>query len=586
MTINRKKRIAALLAVLTLMCAAVPAASAEGADGGNGGHEHRWVASAITNIRTCRLCGEQLRDVVDEEPICYSIPTDWVRYRPTGGKGTLWFPHGHADDGTVTIYPSTVKDSKKLSLKSLAEEKIRKGEVTFSETTTVAGRDAYLAEYQAEDEIGCVVSFYDSLSGYAYVWLVNSNRQHYTELRSVMDMLLGTVRFTQDPKPDYEQNTQIPAEKLTVIEKQIADKGENYPKAIAVVRNDSDKTADIEAVIKGTNANGFVVETKNAFAYSVAPGEEVVLYQTFSSKAMTDFQTELYAEPSIYYEAMGNNPDLKIRMTRDNRTILISAANNTNLTAYSVIARLLYYKKGELVDFQFQNIVSRDVPLAPGKTASGTSYCWEDYDDVHCYIMAYGKAVTAGAAQEQEQVEVLAEYRMVKGSYTHRYLILKNNGKYPCVVSTSTTAVSADGKALDHAINYGARIAAGGTVASFEYFKATEIDHFDTQMKVEDDNLKMLSPDSFKVSGRTRNTISGTKVQGEVTVAVTNIGRETAEYAYITVLFFKKDALVAGEDAELADSDNLLAPGRTATAKIVPQVEFDRYEIYLSARAS
>ena len=574
-----KKRIALLLAMLTLLTLATPVL-AEAVDGGEG-HEHRWVASAITRIRTCRLCGEQLRDIVDEHPLVYSVPTDWVRYQPTGGTSTLWFPHGHADDGTVSIYRTKMKKGKKVSLESLAKERIGKGSITASEKTSVAGREAFLAEYRTGDEVGCVISFYDAASGYAVDWKVSSNERRYAILREAVDGLLETVRFSSDPEPEMEQNPEIPSRDLTLVEELFFVDNTNYPDAIVVMRNDSNETADLCAVIKGTNAAGAVVDTKSAFAYSVAPGEEVVVSQIFNSKAK-GFRTELYAEPSVYYEAMGNNPGFKVRLTRDGRKTLISAVNNTELTAFSISAQLLYFNKGELVEFDTQTLVSGNAPLVPGKTASGTSFCFEEYDDVQCYITAYGKAVTKEPTQGQ--VEVLAEYLMVRGSYTDRYLVLKNNASEACIVNTSTTAIGADGKALDHAINYGVAVAPGCTALSFEYFNAVKVDHFDTQMTVRDATYRnVLSPDSFKVTGRRRNIISGTRVRGELTVTVANLGRETAEGAGIRVLFFKKGELVACEDADLTDRDNPMAPGKTVTVKVTPDAEYDRYEIYLQA---
>ena len=571
-----------MLLAMVMVLGLIPAAPADAADGVED-HEHHWVASAITHIRTCCLCGEQLRDIVDEQPITYSVPTDWVRYRISGGKGTLWFPHGHAEDGTVTVYPTKAKNSKKLSLESLMNERIDKGVITSSEKITVAGREAFLVEYRTKDEIGCGVSFYDVQSGYAYVWKVSSNERRYAVLRETVDKLLGTVRFAGDPEPNYEQNTELPPQNLVLVEEHFLDRETNYPKAIAIVRNDSNVTADICAVIKGTNASGAVVDTKSAFVYSVAPGEEALLSQTFNSKAKS-FQTELYAEPSVYYEAMGNNPGLKVRLTRDGRKTLISAVNKTELTAVNISAQLLYFNKGELIEYDTQTLVSGGAPLPPGKTASGTSFCFKDFNNVRCYVTAYGKAMADEPAQER--VEVVAEYLMVKGNLTDRFLILKNNGSDPCVVNTSTTAIAAGGKALDHAINYGVSIAAGATAASFEYFQATEIDHFDTQMTVRDVSYQnILSPDNFKISSRNRNIISGTKVQGETTVTVTNQGNETAEGAGVRVLFFKKGELVAWEDADLADRDKPMTPGKTVTVKVSPDAEYDRYEIYLSAYA-
>lgn len=579
-----KKRIAMLLAVLLLL-ALVPAAHAEAADSA-GVHEHRWVASAITRIRTCRLCGEQLRDIADEKPIVYSVPTNWTRYQVSTGSSSLWFPHGHADYGTVSIYRTKLKGSRKIELEALAKERVGKGQVISSEKTKVAGREAFLVEYRSGDEVGCVISFYDSASRYGVDWKVSSNERSYAMLRETVEGLLETLRFTGDPEPEIEQNREIPSGDLAIVKEAVCRSNSNYPKPIAVLRNDSGTTADLCAVFEGVSAAGKVVDTKSAFAYSVAPGEEVVVSQTFNSKSRT-FRTKLYGEPSVYYEAMGDNQDLKVTLTaKGSREILISAENRTQFSAVSITATLLYYNGGELVELDTQILASGDSPLAPGKTASTSSFCFEDYDDMQCYISAFGEPSGGDVAQEPGQVELLAEYVLEKDGLTDRFLILKNNGDYPCMVNTSTTAIGAGGEVLDSAINYGVVIAPGATEASFEYFHASDVDHFDTRMKVGDAfHWNLLSPENFRITSRNRNTISGTRVQGELTVTATNLGRETAGGAGVRALFFKSDKLVAWEDADLADDDHPMAPGKTATVKISPDAEYDRYEIYFSARA-
>lgn len=539
-------------------------------------HEHVWVRSNFSGLRTCSECGRQLRDIADES-IFYTVPYGWTRYR--GEVATLWFVNGDVEEGAVYIYTvDPVDKSDILLLRELAEVKAD-GKLISESFTPVAGREAYRAEYQNGQKQSFVLAFADTLSRKAWVFVAVAEEWKYEPLMETFEEVIDSVSFDGDLSLPVMQNTMLPSAKIEVQEEYLYSNDYGMY-AVAILENHTEVTADILAEFTALDQDGNPLETVYSLSYSVAPGEAVaVKSDRFSNPAsITAYSTEVYAEPAVYYESLWDKSGFECSVSDLGRSQLLIVENNSELTAVRVDAQFLYFKDGDLAYVDTQTLVYGSDPLYPGEKASAQSWDYSfdrEYDELLCSVSARGMISDQPATESP--VEIIGEFVLKNERSSYHYLVVKNISEKDCKVVTDTLVYDVSGAVLEHTTNYGCDIPAGDMALIEEYVLKSGVDRFITTISIGSYSGDRISQQYFE--------LAETQIPGGLIVSVKNNGGVEAKKVWIKALFFKIGEPVACEETEITDDMTTLPVGETITKALLPNLEFDEYQLFVSAEA-
>lgn len=197
---------------------------------------------------------------------------------------------------------------------------------------------------------------------------------------------IESIEETSSSNSNKQELSFTTAEDKCEITKYVIDSG-MYHYAIAVLTNISDEVIDVVADVLIKDDNNKTIGIDNNSFYNIAPGKEIAFY-SLQEDSFSDFDVNLSVECVENPSDIVNIEDLKTDISRTDNKLIISTTNNTvdkNILITNVLT--LYFKDGELVDFDNPMFEGMD-GINPGQTSYVESHANADFDDYKFYYDA------------------------------------------------------------------------------------------------------------------------------------------------------------------------------------------------------
>lgn len=152
---------------------------------------------------------------------------------------------------------------------------------------------------------------------------------------------------------------------------------------VLVVKNESDETVHLDANFVAKDGSGNEIGAASEDEPSIAPGQTGCIWCTIDYSAdIKSFDYTLTvdkekSDKSIY-------EDVSMEYNTTDSGCIITATNSGNSAAKYVWARCIFFKNGEMVNFNEPILMDSDDELKPGSTITAEATCYSDggFDDV------------------------------------------------------------------------------------------------------------------------------------------------------------------------------------------------------------
>lgn len=152
-----------------------------------------------------------------------------------------------------------------------------------------------------------------------------------------------------------------------------------------IVKNNSDETVEISVNAIAKDKDGNAIGATDSSENAVASGAEVCLCNYFDSvKDADSFEYTMTVKKDMYFSPV--TQDLSIEESRVNGKVILTCKNNGDKVAQFVEAYALFFKDGNLINYDSTYIVDDDSEIKSGESISSELNCYSDYDDVKVYI--------------------------------------------------------------------------------------------------------------------------------------------------------------------------------------------------------
>ncbi len=158
-----------------------------------------------------------------------------------------------------------------------------------------------------------------------------------------------------------------------------------YTRHFIVVKNNSSETVDVSTSSLAYSKDGTMVAVADGSFDALGAGCTSVLYEAFDTDADIDhYDTTLNDSKSKYYDSVIQ--DLSYIQNDIDGGAVFQVTNNGEKAAEFVEGYALFFKSGELVDYDSSYFTDDDFELKPGKTISKQFNAYKDFDTIEFYL--------------------------------------------------------------------------------------------------------------------------------------------------------------------------------------------------------
>lgn len=158
-----------------------------------------------------------------------------------------------------------------------------------------------------------------------------------------------------------------------------------YTRHFIVVKNTSSNTVDISTSSLAYSADGTMIGAANGSFDALGSGCTSVFYEAFEADAEIDhYETDITSSKSKYYESIIQ--DLSYEQNDIDGGAVFQVTNNGDDSANFVEGTVLFFKDGNLVNYESTYFTDDDSELKPGKTISKQLNCNGDFDSIEFYL--------------------------------------------------------------------------------------------------------------------------------------------------------------------------------------------------------
>lgn len=162
----------------------------------------------------------------------------------------------------------------------------------------------------------------------------------------------------------------------------------NYYYAVVVYKNISDNVIDVNIDMLFKDESDNIIGVDKDSIYNMYPGKEIAL-SSMQKDSFADYDLNISVENSDDPTDAVSLEDITADLSRNDNKLIIALTNNTSNETISIINALsLYFKDGQLVDFD-SPLVSNIGGIAPGQTTYSESHANVDFDDYKFFYNTY-----------------------------------------------------------------------------------------------------------------------------------------------------------------------------------------------------
>lgn len=152
---------------------------------------------------------------------------------------------------------------------------------------------------------------------------------------------------------------------------------------VLVVKNNSDETVHLDANFTAKDGSGNNVGAVSDDEPAIAPGQTGCIWCTVDySTDIESFDYTLTVDKETSVKSIYD--DISFEYSNTDSGCTVTATNNGNTAAKYVWARCIFFKNGEMVNFNEPILMDSDDELKPGATITAEATCYTDcgFDDV------------------------------------------------------------------------------------------------------------------------------------------------------------------------------------------------------------
>lgn len=158
-----------------------------------------------------------------------------------------------------------------------------------------------------------------------------------------------------------------------------------YTRHFIVVKNTSSNTVDISTSSLAYSNDDTMVGAANGRFDALGSGCTSAFYEAFETDAEIDhYETDITSSKSKYYESVIQ--DLSYEQNDISGGAIFQVTNNGPDSASFVEGVALFFKDGNLVNYEIAYFTDDDSELKPGKTISKQLNCNKDFDSIEFYL--------------------------------------------------------------------------------------------------------------------------------------------------------------------------------------------------------
>lgn len=189
-----------------------------------------------------------------------------------------------------------------------------------------------------------------------------------------------------DSDAEKGENTSNQSEKVEVLAEYTLSDGIGWhTRHFIVVKNSSSNTVDISTSSLAYSDDGAMVGAANGSFDALGSGCTSVFYEAFETDAEIDhYETDITSSKSKYYESVIQ--DLSYEQNDISGGAIFQVTNNGPDYASFVEGVALFFKDGNLVNYEITYFTDDDSELKPGKTISKQLNCNKDFDSIEFYL--------------------------------------------------------------------------------------------------------------------------------------------------------------------------------------------------------
>lgn len=190
----------------------------------------------------------------------------------------------------------------------------------------------------------------------------------------------------KDAQNVEEFNEEEVISKLQVEKYEYKGKFSNY--IFLVVKNNSDVDIEIEAAVNLKDENGNLIGAKRDSVDAFEAGQNIALGFAIDDD-YNSFDYEFSVSPEEYYSCILSNLKCETNIAKDKA--VISVTNNGDIPAEFVEYMALFFKNGNIVNYDRGYVTDDDSEIKPGKTINEEADCYDDFDEVRVYLTGRGE---------------------------------------------------------------------------------------------------------------------------------------------------------------------------------------------------
>lgn len=204
------------------------------------------------------------------------------------------------------------------------------------------------------------------------------------EVAVTSEDLENNEALTSNAKSEMQKEDEISSDKLDISEY-------SYENTIGdtlhflVIKNNSNYTIKVSSNTTALDSSGTILGANSSELEALGSGCESCLIDYFDGVENIDkFEYTLSLKEDPYYESVIS--DLSYETSEQRDKVIVTCTNNGSEPAEFVEVIGLFFKNGELVNYDSTYVTDDDSELKPGATLSEELNCYDGYDEVKIYF--------------------------------------------------------------------------------------------------------------------------------------------------------------------------------------------------------
>ncbi len=200
-----------------------------------------------------------------------------------------------------------------------------------------------------------------------------------------------------------EENAEVQLEEIAEEEREI-EKSENenysvqilaeytlpdginwYTRRFMIIKNDSNETVEVQTSSIAYGQDDSMVSASESTLYALGAGCTSIVYEPFETdKAINRYDTDIKTKKDEFFESVLQ--DLSYTQNNIEDGAIFQVTNNGSEPADFVEGYALFFRNGQLVEYESAFFIDSDGELKPGATVSKQLSAYEDYDRMEFYL--------------------------------------------------------------------------------------------------------------------------------------------------------------------------------------------------------